>query len=228
MVQILLNAGADVNGRTPNGDTALRSAVHHGNVDIIQVLLNTGADINAPAAPDEGRKTLQVAAERGNASLVRFLLEQGADCNSPAADSKGVTALQAAAIVGNLPIALMLLKAGADINAPAAKTNGRAALEAAAEHGRLHIVSLLLKNETETEWMENNCEKAAEQAYLHFEDVEGVQEGLILDESFKSGGNVENWKLYSWLALTQASAVKPPTTIYCLSKSFFICHTLNH
>ena len=121
IVQILLDAGADVNGRTPDGDTALRNGVWSGNIDIIEVLLDSGAHINALALIDRGQTTLQEAIESGNTSIVRFLLEQSADCNAPGADSEGVISLQVAAIERHLSIALMLLKAGANINAPAAK-----------------------------------------------------------------------------------------------------------
>jgi ankyrin repeat protein len=164
LVQMLLDAGADVNGRAPDGNTALGIAVPWGNIDLIEVLLNAGADIEAYAPTDKSRTALQDAAQRGNTIVVRFLLERGANCNASAADSKGATALQAAAIGGNLQITLMLLKAGADINAAAAKSNGRSALEAAAEHGRLDILSLLLKNDTDADGLECRCKDAAKLA----------------------------------------------------------------
>ncbi|KFY29261.1 hypothetical protein V491_00118 [Pseudogymnoascus sp. VKM F-3775] len=164
-VQILLSAGANVNGTIPGGTTALQRSVTSDNIDIVQILLDAGADVNAPG-PDEdfGKTALQTAASRGKVPIVRLLLRYGADPNTPACGSHGVTALQAAVISGHLPVVMMLLKAGADINAPAAKIGGRTALEAAAEHGRLDMVSLFLKNDGDPESLELRRKRAAKLA----------------------------------------------------------------
>jgi len=40
MVELLLDAGADVNARDEDGSTALMCACEHGYIDIVQMLLN--------------------------------------------------------------------------------------------------------------------------------------------------------------------------------------------
>ncbi|KFX88718.1 hypothetical protein V490_07449 [Pseudogymnoascus sp. VKM F-3557] len=167
-VQTLISAGANVNGTTPGGITALQSLITTNNIDIVQLLLNAGADANAPAPREKyGKTALQAAASQGKVPIVGLLLRHGADPNAPAYESHGVTALQAAAIDGHLPVVLMLLRAGADVNAPAAKIGGRTALEAAAEHGRLDMVSLFLKNDTEPDSLELRRKKAAKLAIMN-------------------------------------------------------------
>lgn len=93
--------------------------------------------------------------------LVELMLKNGANVNAPTNGVKGRTALQAAAERGNVKLVRRLISLGADVNAAASPVT---CLQAAAEHGRLDIVSLLLKNDTETEGMENKCEKAAKLA----------------------------------------------------------------
>ncbi|KFX92771.1 hypothetical protein O988_07132 [Pseudogymnoascus sp. VKM F-3808] len=167
-VQTLISAGANVNGTTPGGITALQGSITTDNIDIVQLLLNAGADANAPAPRQMyGKTALQAAASRGKVPIVGLLLRHGADPNAPAYESHGVTALQAAAMDGHLPVVLMLLRAGADVNAPAAKIGGRTALEAAAEHDRLDMVSLFLKNDTDPDSLELRRKKAAKLAIMN-------------------------------------------------------------
>ena len=86
LVQLLLNHGADVNGKDRWGMTALMSA-------------NTGARVKLLAAKsaeleakdDEGETALIKAAARGDVGVVSALLENGANVN--AKDNKGATAL---------------------------------------------------------------------------------------------------------------------------------------
>ena len=47
MVQLLLQAGADVNAAAKDGLTALIYAGAKGHVDVVQLLLQAGAHVNA-------------------------------------------------------------------------------------------------------------------------------------------------------------------------------------
>ena len=80
IVKLLLAAGADPNnfrGFTP--DTALRWAVHAGNMKILKWLLDAGADIDA--TPSGNFSALHSAVESEQEEMVRFLLAAGADPN---------------------------------------------------------------------------------------------------------------------------------------------------
>src|SRR5262249_30510586 len=48
IVELLVKAGADVNGQVAYGDVPLIKADEHGNDDIIQYLIKQGADVNIP------------------------------------------------------------------------------------------------------------------------------------------------------------------------------------
>ncbi|MCF8234657.1 MAG: ankyrin repeat domain-containing protein [Bacteroidales bacterium] len=79
-MEILLENGADVDHRVPEGDakgyTTLMSAVGWNNKDLTEFLIEHGADVNNVAA--DGMTPLMVAADEGNLELVKLLVEEGA------------------------------------------------------------------------------------------------------------------------------------------------------
>ncbi|XP_033997596.1 ankyrin repeat and BTB/POZ domain-containing protein BTBD11-B isoform X1 [Trematomus bernacchii] len=95
MVQMLLDAGADINSEVPNSvhkhpsvfpetrqATPLTFAVLHGHVPVVQLLLDAKASVEGSLQDGMENYTetpLQLAAAAGNFELVSLLLERGAD-----------------------------------------------------------------------------------------------------------------------------------------------------
>jgi ankyrin repeat protein len=77
-VATALKAGADVNARNENGQTALmRAAWHKKNFEMVSLLLKNGADVNAKN--NDGDTALMRAADNDNPEVVSLLLKNGAN-----------------------------------------------------------------------------------------------------------------------------------------------------
>ena len=95
VVQLLINAGADVNG----GDGAfapLHYAARYVNIEVLDLLINSGADVNSVTTEEytdffAGSTPLHFAAQGKALIALKRLLEAGADPNI--ADSAGQTPL---------------------------------------------------------------------------------------------------------------------------------------
>jgi uncharacterized protein len=74
VIKLLLDAGAGVKARTPDGTTPLMEAVDHPCN--LRPLLDGGADLNA--RDKSGRSALQLARDRKEATAIRLLEEAGA------------------------------------------------------------------------------------------------------------------------------------------------------
>ena len=77
MIELLAEAGADINSTNANGTTPLMLAAASGKTDAIQVLLDRGAEVNAKDITNE-QNALMFAAALGRSDVVRLLAVKGA------------------------------------------------------------------------------------------------------------------------------------------------------
>jgi cytohesin len=133
VVEVLLQAGADVNKADDDGSAPLSAAT---SAPIATMLIERGASVNATNTL--GQTALLCAAQEDRADVVGALLQAGADVNK--ADEDGFAPLSAAA---SASIATMLIERGADVNA--ANRFGSTALLLAADAGRVGVVEALLQ-----------------------------------------------------------------------------------
>jgi hypothetical protein len=113
IVSLLVDHGADVDGRKKFDRTALFVASTGGKVEAGQCLLDRGADINA--LNDDNETPLFQAVYYGHVEFARMLLEGGARTND--FDARfGWTPLLVAVSEGNIQAVRLLLEHGADIN----------------------------------------------------------------------------------------------------------------
>ena len=138
IVELLVNAKADVNAQADDGTTALYLACCYGRVKIAITLLNANA--NPSMAKNDGCTPLMVATEKGYNDIVKLLANAKADVNAQADD--GATALYIACQNGNIQTALILLNANADPSI--ARKDGWTPLMAASKYGHTDIVVELL------------------------------------------------------------------------------------
>ena len=81
IVQMLVEAGANVNKKDPTHNTALILAAANNNADCVRILAQAGADVNA----DDliyGETALHDAARKGNIAMAKILIEAGADLDA--------------------------------------------------------------------------------------------------------------------------------------------------
>ena len=138
-VRTLLDQRVDVNGRAPDGATALHWAAQHDDAELVRLLVRAGADVNA--ANDFGVTPLSLASTNGSTATTALLLERGADPNR--ATASGETPLMTAARSGALAVVQALLDSGAAIDGRE-RVRGQTALMWAISERHTAVVRLLL------------------------------------------------------------------------------------
>ena len=153
VMRYLISVGADLNARTPVGETPLMLSAFFSDATqqatgrgeerhekAVQLLVSAGADLeNLP----NHYTPLAYAAYQGKQRMVHFLLERGARVNGDARN--GVTyintPLMMAAIQGHEASARVLLRAGAD--ADVRVSGGHTAAEFASKYNHRRLAELL-------------------------------------------------------------------------------------
>jgi ankyrin repeat protein len=150
VVELLIDAGADVNKLAGYYGTALQAAVAEGTdetpaLEAVQILIRAGADVNLVGG--KYGTALQAAAYKNWPQIVEELIDAGADVNLVGGEYG--TALRAAVLSPSywdpeprIDTIQMLIRAGADVNLKGGKVT--TPLEAALAHGRTEIIQILL------------------------------------------------------------------------------------
>jgi len=125
MIALLLDKGADINGRASGKNHAgqpqvpLNTAIMHGNSDVIKYLITRGVNVNECERTQlslpwsgglEARRPLTLALVKNQRSTVRMLLEAGADVKNQPGDSP----LHVATAIGDEQLCRVLMQKGAD------------------------------------------------------------------------------------------------------------------
>jgi len=136
-VQVLLQDGADVNTRLPDGWTTLMCAAYNGHTDTLKTLIAHQADPNSRGG--HGWTALMVAACNGHSEAVKALVANGADVE--ARDNNEKTVLMWAAQRGDMEIVRFLLERGARLDTR--NNRGLTALTYALREGNAEVADLL-------------------------------------------------------------------------------------
>ena len=140
MVQVLIDAGADIEKKDVQKYSPLLSGCESDANDAVKVLVRAGVDVGA-RDPD-GRTCLMIASSCGFTRLVKSLLcmpEVGVDL----VDAQHWTALHHAVASKDDAVVQMLIDAGADVEAKSELVCSP--LMMACRAGEVHIVRMLLK-----------------------------------------------------------------------------------
>jgi ankyrin repeat protein len=124
VVQVLIEANADLKAHTKLGFTALHFAARAGDMESTQTLLGAGVDVNIKSQPDPetGRgQSVRGAGSYGGAAAGRAGAARGGVVGGGAGARAGTnfpgsTPLLVATVRGQVPLALYLLDHGADPN----------------------------------------------------------------------------------------------------------------
>ncbi|KAG4068203.1 hypothetical protein HA402_008844 [Bradysia odoriphaga] len=109
-VKVLLEKGANINGKDEDGETAIMNASNNGRYETVKFLIENGADVNGKDG--YGKTPIMFAAAFDNSGIIKLLVDNGANIN--ATDNGGWSALIYAAYDGREIAVRALLRKGAD------------------------------------------------------------------------------------------------------------------
>ncbi|CAE7728119.1 ANK1 [Symbiodinium sp. CCMP2456] len=184
IVELLLEAWADVDKPDLRGSSPLFKAVDIHHLEVIRALLAARAD--ADKANLRGETPLFNAATNGLAEAARLLVDAGADKNKVSCCGK--SPLHMAILRGHSAVARVLLETRADLNCTS--RHGSTPLGMAAELGELETARLLLENHADTATADKDgwtpLLLACRKGYLEVADLL-LQAGANVDQANKDG-----------------------------------------
>jgi ankyrin repeat protein len=138
VVQVLTDAGANVNQEASSIGPALMLAARHGHEQVVRLLLKCGAEMNKSG--QRNGSPIQAAAMFGHNKIVSILAKAGAEINNVSAAFP--SPLYAAAQDNNVELARMLIALGARVNDQSPLYG--ASIHVAAERGHQETIQVLL------------------------------------------------------------------------------------
>ena len=140
VVEVLIDAGADIDVKDTRGRSPLHKASISGSLDVLKMLVKAGADVRV--TDNKGYTCLTLAVANGRTETVRYLAGlKDVDVNH--SGDKGHTALHLAGGEDYAEVAQLLIDAGADIETRNEK--GRSPLQWACGAGSPYVVKALVK-----------------------------------------------------------------------------------
>ena len=111
VVQLLIDAGADIEAKDTYRWPPLHKATEGGRLDIVKMLVSAGADVRAP--DDNGHTCIFPASRQGHTDIVRYLVGLP-EVEVNHRGTSGHTALYYARQKGHVDVVQVLLKHGAE------------------------------------------------------------------------------------------------------------------
>ena len=161
-VRAALDAGTDVNAKSPDGATALQWAVHGDQELMVELLLEVGADVGITNR--YGVSAASLAAENGNSIILKRLLEAGS--NPEQTMPGGETLLMTAARTGEPETMRTLLGYGANPNRRET-TRGQTALMWAAANNNAEAIQLLAEHGADINTKTDNPSRSADSPFAY-------------------------------------------------------------
>ena len=140
VVQVLIDAGADIEAKDERGCSPLHEACGSGELEIVKVLVKAGSGVSV--TDNKGNACLNLAAQNGHTETVRYLLCLPEVDVNQSVNNSGLTSLNHAVSQKHSDVVQVLIDAGADVEA---NNMGLTPLHRACKCGALEIVQMLVE-----------------------------------------------------------------------------------
>ena len=140
VLQVLIDAGADIDAQSIVGYSSLHYACESGELDVVKMLVRAGAGVRA--TDDEGFTCLHFAVCHGHTDIVRYLVGlPEVDVNHQNVTNN--TALHYPVMNEDTDMMQVLIDAGADVDTQ--RNDGYTPLHSACASGSLDVVKMLVE-----------------------------------------------------------------------------------